>query len=61
MVKRATDPGRVQVAFLKEIAVKRVRLQFDTSRSKRHTGIDTVQLVGSDGTSHWPIDARVIK
>ncbi len=43
-----------------DFAAKTVRLTLDAARRKGRNGIDTVQLVGTDGTSLWPIDAVVV-
>jgi serine/threonine protein kinase/WD40 repeat protein len=58
---RATEPGRVEVNFGKEIAVKSVRLVLSETRRGGRKGIDAVQLVGSDGMSRWPSRARLVR
>ena len=59
----ASRPGTFVVKPPAEIdfPAKIVRLTLDAARRKGRNGIDTVGLVGSDGTSHWPIRARVVK
>ena len=59
----ATRPGtlRVKPPDALDWEANRVRLHLDASRRKGSNGIDTVQLVGAEGSDgQWPIRARLI-